>query len=142
MIEAAQRLEAICRKHGIAALWLFGSRAQEISDLLQGGPSVTTATGADLDVGVLPRRGRMDSPHDRVRFMAALEDLVGVGRVDLVVLPEARAFLALEVVKGHLVVDLDRDATAEFELYVLRRAGDLIEFERERRRSIIEQGAS
>lgn len=76
--------------------------------------------------------GSRPEPRERVRLMAALEDLFGVGRVDLVVLPESSAFLALDIIRGELVFDRNPDRTAAFELYVMRRAGDLIPYQRER----------
>ena len=81
---------------------------------------------SDVDIGVLPKLGEELSARDRVQLMAALEDLFGVGRVDLVVLPEASVFLAADAINGELLYDAVPDRTAEFELYVLRRAGDLI----------------
>jgi hypothetical protein len=57
--------------------------------------------------------------------------------VDLVVLPEADPFLALDVIRGELLTCADADAQAEDELYVLRRAGDLARFARERWRLIL-----
>ncbi len=67
----------------------------------------------------------------------ALEDLLDVPRVDLVILPEAPPFLALDIVQGELLCATDPVAEAEYQLYVLRRAGDLAPFERERRRMIL-----
>jgi hypothetical protein len=61
--------------------------------------------------------------------------------VDLVVLSEASAFLALEVIQGEILYEVDPDRTAEYELYVMRRAGDLALFERERVEQILTQKA-
>ena len=61
-----------------------------------------------------------------------LEELLGVPRVDLVILPEADAFLAAEIVRGELLYAQDLDQEAETQLYYLRRAGDLAPFFRER----------
>jgi hypothetical protein len=48
--------------------------------------------------------------------MAELEDLLEVNRVDLVILPEADPFLALEVIRGELLYseELDRQAGMSF----------------------------
>ena len=54
-----------------------------------------------------------------------LETLLGADRVDLVILPEANAFLAADVVRGELLLATDLDAEAELQLYYLRRAADL-----------------
>ncbi len=64
--------------------------------------------------------------------MLALEDFFGCGCVDLVVMPEADPFVAAEVVRGERLFAADDYAADEYELYVLRRAGDLAQLERER----------
>lgn len=102
---------------------------------------MSTRPASDVDIGVLPRRGTRLTARDRVRLAAKLEDLFDVARVDLVVLPEASAFLAVDVIEGELLVDADPDRTAEFELYVLRRAGDLLGFERRRVEAVLSEGA-
>lgn len=135
-------LSAICDRYRIDALYLFGSRAEEMRDKLQGRPPAADSPASDADVGVLPERAIRLSPQDKVRLMADLEDLLDVGRVDLVVLPEASAFLAFDVIKGELVFDRRPDDTARYELYVMRRAGDLLPFQRERVRMILTEGAS
>jgi hypothetical protein len=70
-----------------------------------------------------------------------LEDLFEVGRVDLVLLPEADPYVALDVIRGELLYTRDPDRQARYELYVLRRAGDLLPFKKERMRMILEEGA-
>jgi hypothetical protein len=67
-----------------------------------------------------------------VDLMQALEDLLGVARVDLVILPEADPFLAADVVRGERLCAQDAYQADEYDLYVLRRAGDLAPLERER----------
>lgn len=62
--------------------------------------------------------------------------------MDLVMLPEAEAYLALDVVSGELLYCADAVRQAEYELYVLRRAGDLAPFERERRALLLTGSAS
>ena len=57
-----------------------------------------------------------------------LETLFDVHRVDLVILPEANAVLAAEVVRGELLYTEHADAEAKTQLYYLRRAGDLAPF--------------
>jgi len=45
----------------------------------------------------------------------------------------ARPFVALEIIRGERFFCRNETAADEFDLYVLRRAGDLEYFERERR---------
>jgi hypothetical protein len=83
---------------------------------------------SDVDIGIQPERDRHLPARERVELTLALEDLLGVERVDLVVLPEANAFLAAEIVRGELLYARDLDQEAETQLYYLRRAGDLAPF--------------
>ncbi len=64
--------------------------------------------------------------------MLALEDAFEVPRVDLVMLAEADPFLAANVVRGERLYARDTYLADEYDLYVLRRAGDLAPLERER----------
>lgn len=70
-----------------------------------------------------------------------LEDLFSAPRVDLVILPEADPYLALDIVRGELLYCADADEEARSQLHVLRRAADLAPFKRERMRMILEEGA-
>ena len=129
---------ALCRRYGIEAMYVFGSRSSEIARLIRSGQPVSREASSDVDVGVLPHPGVILDAHTKVKLMADLEDLLGVNRIDLVSLPEASAFLAVEIVQGELVYEADPDRSAEYELYVLRRAGDLAPFERERIHRILD----
>jgi predicted nucleotidyltransferase len=120
-----QELEAIARRYKIDDLYVFGSRAKEAAGRLRGQAATVENTQSDLDIGVKPAAGHLASPKDRVQLMIELEDLFDVNRVDLVILPEADPFLAVNVIRGELLYCADRHAQAEYELYLLRRAGDL-----------------
>jgi len=50
-----------------------------------------------LDVGLEPLRGRRLTAQDRVRIVQQLETMLGAHSVDLVILPEAGAFLATDL---------------------------------------------
>ena len=130
-------LEALCHQYDLVALYAFGSRADEVAARVDGTGTEASSPASDVDIGVLPVRGRRLTAQDRVRLMIALEDLLEVARVDLVVLPEASPYLALDVVSGALLYTTDADAEANYQLYVLRRAGDLAPFELERRRMLL-----
>lgn len=92
---------------------------------------------SDVDIGVQPMWKRWLTARERVELTLALEDELGVPRVDLVVLPEANPFLAAEVVRGELLYARDDEEEAELQLYYLRRAGDLAPFFRERWRDVV-----
>jgi hypothetical protein len=131
-------LQSIARPYHLSAIYAFGSRAQEIALRVRDNEPLQLASPSpDVDIGVHPSAGHVLSARDRVRIAVALEDLFSVYRVDLVVVPETRPFLALDIIRGELIYCEDLDEQAEFELYVLRRAGDLAYYERERIRLIL-----
>lgn len=128
---------ALSRRYGLDALYAFGSRATEVAACVRGEGELDPAHAADLDFGVLPQVGRVVEVDDRVHLAMALQDLFDVPRVDLVVLPRAGPYLALAVVSGELLCCGDPIREAEYQLFVMRRAGDLAFFERERRHQIL-----
>ncbi|HEY6324833.1 MAG TPA: nucleotidyltransferase domain-containing protein [Thermoanaerobaculia bacterium] len=109
----------------IVALYVFGSRARgEASE------------GSDVDVGILFRFRQAVALRDVVLLEDALAQRLALP-VDLVDAGRANAFLALDVIRGERVFCSDPEGCDEFELYVMRRAGDLAPFERERRRLLL-----
>lgn len=112
----------------ILGLYLFGS-------LTDG----TARPDSDVDIGVLfDGRTRLA---DRVRLETRLSDTLG-RQVDLVDVGSCEAFLAVNVVSGERFFCSDLDRCDDFELYVLRRAGDLAPYERERRRMLLTPGST
>lgn len=124
------KLATLCQAHGIQVLFAFGSRAREALELVDGRRGALADSGADLDIGVKPS-GPLGIK-EKVSIALELEELFGVARVDLVVLPEADPFLAANVIRGERLYAEDEHAAAEYVLYILRRAGDLAPLERER----------
>ena len=118
-------LEALAAEYKLLAMYVFGSRAEEVAARVSGSPVVAAHPDSDVDVGVDLLRGCGLNARDRVRITQRLETLLGARRVDLVILPEANAFLAADVVRGELLLAIDLDAEAEAQLYYLRRAADL-----------------
>jgi len=135
------RLARIADQYGVRDVYVFGSRAGEISARIRRDQPVDRKSRSDVDIAVQPRSGHTLSAQDRVRLTIELEDLLDAPRVDLVVLSEARPFLAVEVIRGELLHTSDPLAPAEQELYVLRRAADLAPFRRERVRAVLTGGA-
>jgi predicted nucleotidyltransferase len=108
----------------ILALYLFGSRGRR-----------EETEQSDVDVGILWRE---EQPlRDVLLLEGDLEQRLGL-KVDLVDAGRANAFLALDIIRGERVFCADLDRGDEFELYVMRRAGDLAPFERERRRRLLQ----
>jgi predicted nucleotidyltransferase len=122
----------ICQRYNLVAVYAFGSRAEEIAGRVRGESVTATSSDADVDVGVLPVLGREIGVRAQVDLMQALEDLFDVARVDLVFLREADPFVAANIVRGERLYARDSYSADEYDLYVLRRAGDLAPLERER----------
>jgi predicted nucleotidyltransferase len=102
----------------VRALYVFGSRA-----------AGTPRPDSDFDLGVLYRTGQ--SLEATLRFQQELEEATRQ-KIDLVDVGRAPAFLALEVIRGERIFCREPTEADRFELYVLRRAGDLWPFERQR----------
>jgi len=138
-MDAGERLAAIARHFHLDAVYVFGSRAGEVSaSVARRAP--LTAGRSDIDIGVLPEPRQHLDARQRVDLVLELEDLFEGARVDLVVLPEAPAMLAADIVSGELLVAENRLREAEYQLYALRRAADLAPFERERRAIVLGGG--
>jgi predicted nucleotidyltransferase len=116
LLEAAVQVAAADPE--IRALYVFGSQL-----------SGHARSGSDLDLGVLYRHRQPLA--STLTLEDQFEPIIG-RRVDVVDVARASAFLALDIVRGERVFCRDSTETDRFELYVLRRAGDLLPFERDR----------
>lgn len=137
----AERLSELVRAYRLADLYAFGSRADQIAAVIRENKALKGASSSDADIGIRPKKGASLSPRDLVNLTVELEDLFGANRVDLVLLPDSEPFLALDIIRGELLYTEDPLDQAYFELLVLRRAGDLLPFKRERIDMIL-QGAA
>ncbi len=125
-------LENICRQSRVAILYSFGSRAGEIRDWLEERIDKLPAGPSDVYLGKKGLPGEKWPVTKKVQLANALEDFLGVLRVELVFLSEADPFLAAEIIRGERLFAADGHEADEYELYILRRAGDLAPLERER----------
>ncbi len=137
MNNCKELLSSLCEKHGVRELYSFGSRSKEVFDFVNGSIPEPGKSSSDIDIGVRYRRGHEASPEMRVKLTLELEDLFAGAAVDLVVLDEAPPFLALDIIRGEILYAEDLDDQARYELYVLARAGDLMYYERERRKNLL-----
>jgi predicted nucleotidyltransferase len=122
-------LDAICDEHGLLAVYLFGSRADEGLAVLRG--ERADASGSDLDVGVVYR----DREEPDFRRLGALqvdmEDLFEPLRVDLVPLQKVDALFQFRAMdQGHRVAAPDSTKADFYELYVMRQASELLPIQR------------
>jgi predicted nucleotidyltransferase len=130
--ERRAALEQLCRDMGVSILYVFGSRAHEVANWLDQPEQQLSPSASDIDIGAHAAPGVFWQVTDKVRLAIALEDLFDCPRVDLVVLNEADPFVAAEVIRGERLFARDTYEADEYDLYVLRRAGDLTPLERER----------
>lgn len=132
-------IESLCKDFGIDILYVFGSRSKEVVDFLSKDESTLSPGPSDVDTGIRLIQGRELTVQEKVLLAIRLEDLFGVSRVDLVIIPEADPFLAADIIRGERLFARHDDEADEYELYILRRAGDLIPLERERERLIFKE---
>ena len=112
--------------------YVFGSRAGEIRHFLNGKGEPLIPAHSDVDIGVKIKRGVSLKVREKVQLGIELEDLFNVNRVDLLVISEVDPFVAANIVRGERIYCEDEDRADEYDLYILRRAGDLIYLERKR----------
>ena len=132
-MELREQLREICDRHDIDLVYAFGSRGDEVRAFICGIGKMDKSATSDVDIGIKPspKRGTM-SVKEKVEVALEMEDLLGVERVDLVTLSDADPFLCANIVRGERVFARDPYSAEEYELYILRRAGDLAPLEHER----------
>lgn len=123
--DVVERVQEVAGVHSaVRAVYLFGSHVKG-----------DARDDSDIDLGVLYRTRQ---PLEATAALADEFEQALRGRIDLVDVARASAFLALEVVRGERVFCRDHAETDTFELYVLRRAGDLLPFERQRQHMLVD----
>jgi predicted nucleotidyltransferase len=122
------RLNDVCREHGLLSVYLFGSRADDGLRRFHG--DVVDRQGSDLDVGVFfvsrnPDPGRLG------KLQVALEEVFAPLRVDLVPLDRVDPLFQFRAIDGHRIAVTDSTGADERELEVMRRAADLLPYQRQ-----------
>jgi hypothetical protein len=135
MKKIKEEIRNIASQYSLQIIYAFGSRAKEALDLVEDRIEHLPSTPADLDIGVKPAKPL--TVEEKVKIAIFFEDLFDVPRVDLVVLPDAPIFLALEIVTGEILYMHDSTYEAEYQLYVMRMAADLLPYERMKQRMIM-----
>lgn len=120
-------LEALCRDHGLLAIYLFGSREQDGARLLAG--EAVDREGSDIDIAVVfagpPRVDRLPA------LQVALEDIFAPLRVDLVPVQRTDALFEFRAIDGTRVATSDGHRANLYELTVMRRAAELLPIQAE-----------
>jgi len=135
MNKIKEQIKGIASRYGLQIIYAFGSRAKEALDLAEGQIEHFSSTPSDLDIGVKPEKPL--TVEEKVKIAILLEDLFDVPRVDLIVLPEAPVSLALEIVTGEILYMQDSTYEAEYQLYIMRMAADLLPYERMKQEIIL-----
>jgi predicted nucleotidyltransferase len=130
-----EKIEQIAAKYGLQIIYVFGSRAKEAREVVEGRLERLSFTPSDLDIGVKPKRPL--SVEEKVEIAIFFEDHFHLNRVDVVILPEAPVFLAVDIVLGEILYAEDSTYEAEYQLYIMRMAADLLPHERARQRMIL-----
>ena len=128
MTDRRTALEKICRDQQVEILYVFGGRTQEVREWLDDQSVELSTSQLGFNISVKAPRNVWWSVDEKLKMTIALEGLLGNQRVDLVILNAADAFLAAEIIKGERLYTHNEYKADEYELYVLRRAGDLIEW--------------
>jgi len=135
MKKIKEQVKDIASRYGLQIIYAFGSRAKEALDMVEGRIEQVSSKPSDLDIGVKPEKPlRVE---EKVKIAILCEDLFDVSRVDLIVLPEAPVFLALEIVTGEVLYRQDSTDEAEYQLYIMRMAADLLPYEQMKQRMIM-----
>ncbi len=130
-----EKISQMAAKYGLQIIYAFGSRAKEVLEAVEGRIETLSSSPSDLDIGVKPER-RL-TIEEKVEIAIFFEDLFDLPRVDVVVLPEAPVSLAVEIVTGEILYAGDSTYEAEYQLYIMRRAADLLPYEREKQKMIL-----
>jgi len=130
-----KKIKGFAEKNHLQLIYAFGSRAKETLNLVKGKKPCRSLSKSDLDIGVKPER-RL-TVEDKVNISLFFEDIFDVPKVDVVVIPEAPISLAMEIVKGELLYAKNDTYEAEYQLYIMRRAAELIPYEKMKRELIL-----
>jgi predicted nucleotidyltransferase len=133
-----QAIVQLCQQYDVVALYVFGSQATAVWQWAITNQTVKLPAGHDVDIGVKVRSGERLTTMQKVTLAQAIEELLAVPRVDLVCLDDADPFIAVNIIRGERLYVADSYWADEYELYILRRAGDLAPFERARIKMILE----
>jgi hypothetical protein len=122
-----ERLVGLCREHGIALAYLFGSQRDLGLRLLRGEPISLSDPLADIDVSVVMGEP-LPGPDVRYRLYSrihnALTDLFPGAPLDLVFLQENHAVFQAEAVLGRCAYAVSEARRNDYEHRILARAAD------------------
>ncbi|RPJ36153.1 MAG: nucleotidyltransferase domain-containing protein [Deltaproteobacteria bacterium] len=130
-----EQIQKLASRYQIQIIYAFGSRAKEALAILEGEIPNFSAGPSDLDLGI--KSSKLLSVEEKAKIAIFFEDLFHLSRVDVVVIPEVPALLALEIVTGEILCVHDPTYEAEYQLYIMKRAADLLPHERTKQAMIL-----
>lgn len=137
MNDRIDKIISICEKYDVIEMYSFGSRSREVFRFIREESTGLKKSSSDIDIGVRYKKGTSPGPEKKVRLTMELEDFFGHSKIDLVQLENSAPFLALDIIRGELLYADDLDDQARYELFIMARAGDIMNFEMERRENIL-----
>jgi len=129
------KMASLADEFNLQVIYAFGSRAKEIYHIIHQKKHLPADAKSDLDIGVKPEKAL--TVQEKVKIAIIFEDIFDVPKVDVVEIPEAPITLALEIVQGELLYACDENFEAEYQLYIMSRAADLMPFERLKQKTIL-----
>ncbi|MDI6895531.1 MAG: nucleotidyltransferase domain-containing protein [Bacillota bacterium] len=124
--------QRVCREHGLALVYLFGSQVANALRMLHGEDVELRDPLADIDIGVVTARplpsdarGRLDM---YTSLYCGLADFFAPYAVDLVLLEEHHSVFQAEALAGVCVFEASSAFRDRYEMSVLRRAADFKPF--------------
>ena len=112
------QLKELCKRYHVEIIYAYGSRCLEVVRYIKGKGSMDKNNPSDVDIGIKPFKGSHLSVSDKVKLIIEIEDLLRVGRVDLVVLSEADPFLAANIIRGERLLCENSYMADEYELFL------------------------
>jgi predicted nucleotidyltransferase len=129
------KLASLADEFNLQVIYAFGSRAKEIFNTVHQKKHLPPASKSDLDIGIKPEKPL--SVQEKVKIAIFFEDLFDVPKADVIEISEAPITLALEIVQGELLYARDENYEAEYQLYIMSRAADLMPYERQKHKMIV-----
>jgi predicted nucleotidyltransferase len=130
-----EQIQKFASQHRIQIIYAFGSRAKEALAVIEGKIAGFSPGPSDLDLGIKPSKPL--NVEEKVKIAIFFEDLFRLLRVDVVAIPEVSALLALEIVRGEILFTQDPTFEAEYQLYIMKKAADLLPHERAKQSMIM-----
>ncbi|HEX9941814.1 MAG TPA: nucleotidyltransferase domain-containing protein [Thermoanaerobaculia bacterium] len=121
-------LDRLCHQHGILAVYLFGSRADDGLRVLRG--EAVSREGSDLDVGVFFRE-HLDDPIVPSQLQIEIENIFEPLIAKLTPLEQLDPLSQYDAIEGHRIAAPDPTAANLYELAVISMAEEALWLKRQ-----------